>query len=148
MPNPIPAPDLIPFKKGTRVQHADSGIFGTVYQDQTDPLLVHICWDKTPFVVECYKADAVLPAPWHGVNWKDVGTVADEGLVEKDTVDPVHLKNFADAGLLNVPKDTAIKRILTEIADDLEASDMYSEPVRRNTVKENAVRLRGVLELL
>ncbi len=71
MAHPIPAYQNPIFKKGDRVQNADSGVFGTVYQDQTDPLLVTLRWDKTPNVAETYKADAVRVAPWHGINIKE-----------------------------------------------------------------------------
>jgi hypothetical protein len=93
MPHPIPAPDLIPFKKGDRVQNLDSGNFGTVYQDQTDPLLVHLVWDAEPNVVVCHKADSVRVAPWHEVN-----------AVKTVKIDPVHLRNFREAGLLDPEK--------------------------------------------
>lgn len=58
----------MPYKKGDRIQHIETGIFGTIHKDQTDLSLVDLCWDKTPNVVECFKHDAVRIAPWHEVS--------------------------------------------------------------------------------
>lgn len=103
MAHPIPAPKNPIFKKGDRVQHADSGIFGTVYQDQTDPLLVHLNWDKYPGQIECYKSDAVRVAPWHEINImevtlsdKDAATVLADLLERRNADIPKLEKKLAD----------------------------------------------------
>ena len=108
MPHDIgPAPKHN-FKKGDRIQNIDSGNFGTVYQDQTDPLVVHLVWDSEPSVVVCHKADSVRVAPWHEINLKDNAepvivlelSLPDPPKIGAVKIDPVHLRNFSEAGLI------------------------------------------------
>ena len=54
------------YKKDDRIQHRTAGTLGTVVEDQTDPLVVHVRWDGLNADHELYRADAILPAPWHG----------------------------------------------------------------------------------
>lgn len=126
MPHPIPNQPKNDYKKGDRVQNIDSGNFGTVSQDQTDPLLVHIIWDAEPNVDVVHKADSVRVAPWHEINFKDYTRVGDPvafifdlnladpnpsrfgGAVKAEPqhykapndVNPIHLRNFSEAGLI------------------------------------------------
>lgn len=87
MPHDIgPAPKHI-YKKGDRVQHIGCGLFATVVEDQTDPLIITINWDERPEGPQDYRADAFAVAPWHGINFKEYG-----GAVKANSasVTPIH----------------------------------------------------------
>lgn len=106
MAHPIPANQNPLFKKGDRVQHNGTGTFATVVEDQTDPLIIKINWDERSEGPQDYRADAFRVAPWHGIKdpWFPLGFVVNLELIPDterlDGVDPVHVKNFFDAGLL------------------------------------------------
>lgn len=73
MPHDIgPAPKHT-YKKGDRVQHIGCGLFATVVEDQTDPLIITINWDERPEGPQDYRADAFAVAPWHSINFKEYG---------------------------------------------------------------------------
>ena len=55
------------YKQGDRVQHTETGVFGTVTENQTTFNLVKVDWEDHPGIPQRTPVNYVQIAPWHGL---------------------------------------------------------------------------------